>query len=275
MATVSNIGVGATNITTLGTIGTGVWQGTPVALTYFGTGNALTASNGGIVWSDATKLNILSGTATANQVLLSGASATPAWSTATYPATTTISQLLYSSATNTITGLATANSAVLCTTGAGVPTWIGPLNDGQIIIGGSSVTPAAANITAGAGITITNGVNAITITAGVIVNQNSSSVTMVAGRTYQINNGASLVTLTLPASPTAGDVFYIQGFSSGGWTVAQNASQLVRLPGGVVTTTGTGGSISSSSQYDCISIIFTQAANTFNAFNVVGVVTYV
>src|SRR3972149_5913393 len=42
-------------------------------------------------------------------------------STATYPATTTVSQLLYSSADNTVAGLATANSGVLVTSGTGVP----------------------------------------------------------------------------------------------------------------------------------------------------------
>jgi Chaperone of endosialidase len=83
---------------------------------------SLTANNGGIVYSGAANLAILAGTATANQVLLSGSSTTPAWSTATYPATTTISQILYSSAANTIAGLATVNSAMLNTNSSGVPT---------------------------------------------------------------------------------------------------------------------------------------------------------
>jgi hypothetical protein len=91
------------------------------ALANGGTNNALTASNGGIVWSDASKLNILSGTATANQVLLSGSTATPAWSTATYPATTTINQMLYSSSANVIAGLATANGGILNANASGVP----------------------------------------------------------------------------------------------------------------------------------------------------------
>lgn len=43
------------------------------------------------------------------------------YSTATYPNTTTVNQLLYSSAANTITGLATANNGVLVTDGSGVP----------------------------------------------------------------------------------------------------------------------------------------------------------
>jgi hypothetical protein len=81
----------------------------------------LTASNGGIVYSGATNLAILGGTATARQMLQSGASGAPAWSTATWPATTTINQILFSSAANTVTGLATANSSVLVTNGSGVP----------------------------------------------------------------------------------------------------------------------------------------------------------
>jgi hypothetical protein len=82
---------------------------------------SLTANVGGIVYSGATNLAILAGTATANQVLLSGSSAAPAWSTATYPATTTINQILYSSSASVIAGLATANSAVVATNGSGVP----------------------------------------------------------------------------------------------------------------------------------------------------------
>ena len=94
---------------------------TVLALAEGGTGAALTASVGGIFYSTATAGAILAGTATANQLLMSGASAAPAWSTAIYPATTTVSQLLYSSATNTVAGLATGNNGVLITSGAGVP----------------------------------------------------------------------------------------------------------------------------------------------------------
>lgn len=96
------------------------WTG-QLSLARGGTNANLTASNGGIFYSTASAGAILAGTATANQVLLSGSSTTPAWSTATYPSTTTINQLLYSSAANTIVGLATANSSVLITSAGGVP----------------------------------------------------------------------------------------------------------------------------------------------------------
>jgi hypothetical protein len=94
---------------------------TPVSLTNGGTGASLTASNGGIAYSTGSALAILAGTATAGQMLQSGATGAPSWSTATWPATTTANQLLYSSSSNTVAGLATGNNSVLVTSGTGVP----------------------------------------------------------------------------------------------------------------------------------------------------------
>ena len=93
----------------------------PLTLAQGGTGAALTASNGGILYSNATTSAILAGTATARQILMSGASTTPIWSTATYPATTTINQIIYSSANNVISGLATGNNSILATGATGIP----------------------------------------------------------------------------------------------------------------------------------------------------------
>jgi hypothetical protein len=77
------------------TISTGI---TP--LTLGGTNANLTASLGGILYSTATALAILAGVATAGQILRSGASAAPTWSTATYPATATANQILHATAAN-------------------------------------------------------------------------------------------------------------------------------------------------------------------------------
>lgn len=93
----------------------------PLSLSNGGTAASLTASNGGIFYSTGTAGAILAGTATAGRILRSGSSAAPSWSTATYPATTTVSQILYSSATNTVAGLTTANNGTLITSGTGVP----------------------------------------------------------------------------------------------------------------------------------------------------------
>ena len=110
-----------TNITQLGVITVGSWQSTPIALAFGGTNANLTASNGGIFYSTATAGAILAGTSTSNQILMSGASSSPSWSTAVYPVSTTINQLLYSSSANNITGLATMANATLVTDGSSIP----------------------------------------------------------------------------------------------------------------------------------------------------------
>jgi hypothetical protein len=50
-----------------------------------------------------------------------GTTSLPAWTTTTYPATNAISTLLYASAANVMSALATANSGVLATSSTGVP----------------------------------------------------------------------------------------------------------------------------------------------------------
>ena len=72
-------GIVTSSITTVGTIGTGVWAGTSVALNHGGTNNAITADNGGIIYSDASKLVLLASTGTAGQCFLSGNHAAPTW----------------------------------------------------------------------------------------------------------------------------------------------------------------------------------------------------
>ncbi len=106
------------------------------------------ASAGGIFYSDGAHGALLNGTATANQVLLSGASAAPTWSTATYPATTTINQLLYSSSNNVITGLASVNNSILTTNGSGVPTYVNLLSGA---LGGTGVANTGLTINLGSG----------------------------------------------------------------------------------------------------------------------------
>lgn len=137
-----------------------------------GTGASLTASNGGIFYSTASAGAILAGTATASRMLLSGASAAPAWSTATWPATTTINQLLYSSAANTVVGLATANSGVLVTSSGGVPSISTTLPSGLTIpspaLSAPSIGVATGTSLALGGATL--GSNAIAVTGTALFN---------------------------------------------------------------------------------------------------------
>lgn len=63
-------------------------------------------------------------------------------STALYPATTTINQILYSSAANTVVGLATTASAVLTTSAGGVPAWTVYASSPFVLLAGSTMTGA-------------------------------------------------------------------------------------------------------------------------------------
>lgn len=239
--------VGQTSITTLGTITTGIWNASIIPLLYGGTNAALVANNGGIFYSSATAAAILAGTATANQVLLSGSTAAPAWSTATYPATTTINQILYSSAANTITGLVTANRAVLTTSATGVPALTALATDGQLIIGSTAGAPVAASLTAGTGITITPGSNSISIavTGGAAVTSvtgTANRITSTGGTTPVIDISAAYVgqtSITTLGTITAGTWTGTNiAFANGG----TNAS-LVASNGGIFYSTASAGAI--------------------------------
>ncbi len=158
------------------------------SITTTGSGNTVTTQLTGLtnhsvlVGAGTTTITKVGPTSTIGQVLQSaGATADPAFSTATYPLTTTINQILFSSAANTVTGVTAANQAVLTSTTTGVPTWVPIAGNGQLIIGSVSGNPAAATLTAGSGITITNGSNNITIAAlgsGITtINGDSGSIT--------------------------------------------------------------------------------------------------
>jgi len=123
--------------------GTLTWAA-QLGLSLGGTNANLTASNGGIVWSNTSQLQILAGTATAGQLLLSGASGSPSWSTSTYPATNAVNTLLYASSSNVMAGLATANNGVLVTSSGGVPSWLANGTTGQVLTATTSGTPSWA-----------------------------------------------------------------------------------------------------------------------------------
>ncbi len=161
-----------------------------------GSGNTLTTSLVGLtnhavlVGAGTDTIAKVGPTATAGQYLQSaGAAAHPAFSTATlpstatgtgtilradgtnwvattatFPNTVTVSNILYGSASNVVSGLATANSATLVTNSTGVPVMSSTMTNGQIIIGSTGATPTAGTITStGATITITNGAGTINL----------------------------------------------------------------------------------------------------------------
>lgn len=176
-------------------------------------------------------------------------------STATFEDTYSASTLLYSNGANTVTGLATANSAVLVTNSSGVPSLSSTMTNGQLIIGSTSGTPTAATLTAGTGVTITNGAGSITIAvngATTWTEVTGTSQSMAVNNGYVANN-ASLVTCTLPTTAAIGDFVRVSGKGAGLFKIGQNASQVIRT-GTTDTTTGTGGSLTATNRYDCLTL---------------------
>ena len=150
------------------------------------------------------------------------------------------------------------------------------LTDGQIVIGNTAGAPLAANITAGAGISVVNSANAITIAAtgvSATTEVTGTSATMVANNDYIANN-AGLVTLTLPATAALGTEIGVFYKGAGGWLIAQNAGQSIRF-GTSTTTTGVGGSLASFAAGDCVKVKCITADTLFEVFSSQGNITVV
>ncbi len=135
---VKNGGTGAATLT-----GVLIGNGTSAV-----TGNAVTQYD--VLVGGASNAISSVGPGTALQVLQSGGNAAnPAYSTATYPATTTINQLLYSSSNNVIGGVTAGDYGVLISSSSGVPSWLANGTTGQILTATTSGTPSWENAASG------------------------------------------------------------------------------------------------------------------------------
>jgi hypothetical protein len=99
------------------------------------------------------------------------------------------------------------------------------------------------------------------------------SGSMLVNHGYIINSGG-LVTLTLPPTAIVGSLFEISGFSSSGWTLAQNNTQILHM-GIDNTTSGVGGSVSSTQRYDTMRFVCAVANTDFAWLSGVGNLTIV
>lgn len=89
----------------------------------------------------------------------------------------------------------------------------------------------------------------------------TTSATLAANSGYVADN-VGLVSLLLPTTAAFGSVIYVQGLGGGGWKITQNSSQSI-IVGSVVSTTGTGGSVASTNQYDSIALVCVNANTMF------------
>ncbi len=131
------------------------------------------------------------------------------------------------------------------------------LTNGQLFIGNTGAVPTAATLTAGTGISIANGGGSITISGsggGYSWTEVTGTSQAMAVNNGYITNNAGLVTCTLPATAAIGDTVIVQGKGAGGWRIAQNADQTINF-GASPTTTGAGGYIESTNQFDSVELL--------------------
>lgn len=172
--------------------------------------------------------------------------------------TTTQHNLLIGAASNGITNLA--------------------LTDGQLPIGNTGNDPTAATLTAGTGVSITNGAGSITINsvgAGMTWTVVTGTTQAAAVNNGYVANNAGLVTITLPSTSAVGDVVGIQGMNNAtGWKVAQNGGNQIFF-GAASTTSGAGGYLASTATYDAVLLMCITANANWVVRSSIGNITVV
>lgn len=71
---------------------------------------------------------------------------------------------------------------------------------------------------------------------------------------YLVNHVAGSITVTLPATPNVGDSFIISDIAGGGYVIAQNAGDSIRL-GDDLTTTGVAGNLTTTMIGDTVNLV--------------------
>lgn len=143
--------------------------------------------------------------------------------------------------------------------GASAFTFLGPLSNGQLLIGSTGLDPVPALLTAGTGISITNGAGSITIAATgtttfnvTSVNNAASPYTVLTTDNFiacQTSTGA--ITIRLPNAPATGRAWIIK--DSNGAAATNNIT--VTTVGGAVLIDGSASQIIKAN-YQSISVLF-------------------
>lgn len=143
-------------------------------------------------------------------------------------------------------------------------TSLGVATNGQIPIGaGAGANPVLATLTAGTGISITNGAGSITISSsatGVSWSDEATSFAALADHGYFVTATA---TATLPATPSQGDTInFAYDGATGALTITANTGQTIRVGSAVSASAGT---CASTARGDSITLVYRTADTTWIA----------
>ena len=232
--TTLNATVVSSSLTSVGTIATGVWQGTTIATGYGGTG-LTTFTSGGAVYATST-----SALTTGTLPTTSGGTGLNAYTTG---------DIIYASATNTLSRLAAGTNGYVLTLAAGVPTWAASTG---------GVTSFSAGTTGFSPSTATTG--AVTLSGTLATTNGGTGLTsFTSGGAVYATSTSALTTGTLPiASGGTGQITASAAFNAlspitttGDLIIGNGVNSATRLPigtsGYVLTSNGTTASWQASS----------------------------
>lgn len=195
-------------------------------------GGLTTANNGLLVTSATGVPSILAGPGTSGNILQSNSSAAPSFSTATFPVSTTINQVLYSSSANVVGGITAANNGTMISGTTGIPSWLANGTTGQLLTATTGsppswVSPATSGTVTTVSVATANGfagtvanattTPAITLTTSQtgLLSGNGTAITGTAITQYNvITGGASNAPNSVAPSATSGIPLVSNGSSS-------------------------------------------------------------
>jgi hypothetical protein len=243
----------------------------PAGRTLIGTGNlssptfaAIGTLSGltdhGVLIAKGASAFVASAVGSTGQIFQSnGASSDPSYSTATYPSSTTINQILYSSANNTVGAITAGNFGVLISSGTGVPSWLANGVTGQVLGATTGGAPSWVASSTGTVTSVSGTTNRITSTGGatpvidISVNYvGQTSITTLGTITTGVWSGTAIVETkggTNQTTYAVGDILYASGVNTLSKLAAGSNTNILTLAGGVPTwaapaTSGTVTSVS-------------------------------
>lgn len=205
--------LGAGSITVVGNPGTSTLTAQLTGLT----------SHAVLVGAGTTTITKVGPSGSTGQILQNNAAADPSYSTATYPSTTTINDILYSSSNNVVGQITASNDGVLISGTTGIPSWLAAGTTGQVLIATTS-NPASWGTLSSIAVTSITG-TANQILANAATTPQTGAVTLTIPTTF-IAPGSIAATTSLSTGANSGTngSLLLNGSTSGTITVQPQAA---------------------------------------------------